>query len=39
MEGGGSRAVRRTTGTSSPGGGGVFSREKGILLVRSCVSF
>ena len=28
VEGGGSRAVRRTAGTSSPGWGGVFSREK-----------
>ena len=40
MEGGGSTAVRRTAGISSPGGGGVFGREKllGILAVRSCVS-
>ena len=28
MEGGGSRAVSRTAGMSSPGGGRVFSREK-----------
>ena len=32
--------MRRTAGMSSPGGGGVFGREKllGILAVRSCVS-
>jgi len=28
VEGGGSKAVRRTAGKSSPGGGGVFSREE-----------